>query len=192
MLLLLVSYYILDFSFGVVWWTSSKLYNGIVYLNSARNRIEDTKIDDEFAKSLGAKDLKNLKELITNQIQNQYKMNLEAISKEKILNKLEEIHKINLPENLVESELALITQNLKKEDSESMLDLGFNDKNVDELYEKAINIVLEQQKISTSFIQRYLQIGYNRAARIVEKMEEDGYITEANNAGKRSVLRKSR
>ena len=79
---------------------------------------EPVKIDDEFAKSLGAKDLKNLKELITNQIQNQYKMNLEAISKEKILNKLEEIHKINLPENLVESELALITQNLKKEDSE--------------------------------------------------------------------------
>ena len=81
---------------------------------------------------------------------------------------------------------------LEKEDSESMLDLGFNDKNVDELYEKAINSGLEQQKISTSFIQRYLQIGYNRAARIVEKMEDDGYITEANNAGKRSVLRKNK
>ena len=62
--------------------------------------------------------------------------------------------------------------------------------NNDELYNKAVEIVLKQQKVSTSFIQRYLQIGYNRAARIVEKMEEDGIITEANNAGKRHVLKK--
>ena len=49
MLLLLVSYYILDFSFGVVWWTSSKLYNGIVFLNSSNSlRIENTKIDDDY------------------------------------------------------------------------------------------------------------------------------------------------
>ena len=62
--------------------------------------------------------------------------------------------------------------------------------NTDELYNKAVEIVIKQQKVSTSFIQRYLQIGYNRAARIVEKMEEDGIITEANNAGKRHVLKK--
>ncbi len=61
---------------------------------------------------------------------------------------------------------------------------------VDELYNKAVNIILEQQKVSTSFIQRYLQIGYNRAARIIEKMEENGVISEANNAGKRQVLKK--
>ena len=72
------------------------------------------------------------------------------------------------------------------------MDLGFTDKNVDELYQKAVAIVLEQQKVSTSFIQRYLQIGYNRAARIVEKMEDDGYITDANNAGKRTVLKKNK
>ena len=53
-------------------------------------------------------------------------------------------------------------------------------------------IILEQQKVSTSFIQRYLQIGYNRAARIVEKMEEDGYISEPSHAGKRSVLKKNK
>ena len=58
------------------------------------------------------------------------------------------------------------------------------------MYEKAVSIVIDQQKVSTSFIQRYLQIGYNRAARIVEQMEEDGYISEANNAGKRTVLKK--
>jgi len=76
-----------------------------------------------------------------------------------------------------------------KNDSPS---LNFENKNVDELYEKALNLVLDQQKVSTSFIQRYLQIGYNRAARIVEKMEEEGYITEASNSGKRSVIKKNK
>ena len=62
--------------------------------------------------------------------------------------------------------------------------------NNDELYSKAVDIVIKQQKVSTSYVQRYLQIGYNRAARIIEKMEEDGIISEANNAGKRHVLKK--
>ena len=62
--------------------------------------------------------------------------------------------------------------------------------NNDDLYSKAVDIVIKQQEDSTSYIQRYLQIGYNRAARIVEKMEEDGIISEANNAGKRHVLKK--
>ena len=62
--------------------------------------------------------------------------------------------------------------------------------NNDELYNKAVDIIIKQQKVSTSYIQRYLQIGYNRAARIIEKMEEDGIISEANNAGKRHVLKK--
>ena len=62
--------------------------------------------------------------------------------------------------------------------------------NNDELYSKAIEIVVKQQRVSTSYIQRYLQIGYNRAARIIEKMEEDGIISEANNSGKRHVLQK--
>ena len=77
------------------------------------------------------------------------------------------------------------------EDSQK-LDLGLEDKNIDELYEKALQIILDQQKVSTSFIQRYLQIGYNRAARIVEKMEEDGYITEPSHSGKRSVIKKNK
>jgi len=76
---------------------------------------------------------------------------------------------------------------------ENMNGLSNNDlisNNTDDLYSKAIDIVVKQQKVSTSYIQRYLQIGYNRAARIVEKMEEDGIISEANNAGKRHVLKK--
>ena len=63
--------------------------------------------------------------------------------------------------------------------------------NVDELYQKAVSIVIQQQKASTSFIQRYLQIGYNRAARIIEQMEKEGIISEANHVGKRSVLKKN-
>ncbi len=62
--------------------------------------------------------------------------------------------------------------------------------NQDELYSKAVDVIVSQQRVSTSYIQRYLQIGYNRAARIIEKMEEDGIISEANNAGKRHVLKK--
>jgi len=79
---------------------------------------EAVKIDDKFAKNLGAKDLNNLKELITKQIQNQYKMNLEAMAKEKILNQIEKLHQVKLPDNLVQQELALISKGLKKEDVE--------------------------------------------------------------------------
>ncbi len=79
---------------------------------------EPVKINDKFAKTLGAKDLNNLKELVTNQIKNQYKMNLDALSKERILDQIEKLHKIDLPDNLVQQELALISQGLKKEDAE--------------------------------------------------------------------------
>ena len=81
-------------------------------------KSESVNIDDEFAKNLGAKDLNNLKELINKQIQNQYKMNLDSISKENILDQIEKLHKIDLPDNLVQQELTLITQGLKKEEAE--------------------------------------------------------------------------
>ena len=80
---------------------------------------------------------------------------------------------------------------LEEKNENGSLGFGFDDGEVDALYTKAVNIVIEQQKVSTSYIQRYLQIGYNRAARIVEKMEDEGLISEANNAGKRQVLRKN-
>ncbi len=61
----------------------------------------------------------------------------------------------------------------------------------DELYHQAVSIIIQNQKASTSFLQRHLQIGYNRAARIIEQMEKEGIITEANHAGKRNVLKKN-
>jgi len=79
---------------------------------------------------------------------------------------------------------------LSEEDISSTIKEDLISTNNDELYSKAVDIVIKQQKVSTSYVQRYLQIGYNRAARIIEKMEEDGIISEANNAGKRYVLKK--
>ena len=58
----------------------------------------------------------------------------------------------------------------------------------DQLYDQAVALVARERKCSTSFIQRHLQIGYNRAARIVEKMEAEGVVGAANHVGKREVL----
>ncbi|CAN5663997.1 hypothetical protein BH11PSE3_BH11PSE3_41780 [soil metagenome] len=62
------------------------------------------------------------------------------------------------------------------------------DSESDQLYDQAIALVARERKCSTSFIQRYLQIGYNRAARIVERMEREGVVSSANHVGKREVL----
>ena len=62
--------------------------------------------------------MNDLKNLVTKQIKSQYKENLDAISKENILNQIEKLHELSLPDSLVQQELALITQGLKKEDSE--------------------------------------------------------------------------
>ena len=59
---------------------------------------------------------------------------------------------------------------------------------VDELYDEAVAIIAREGKASTSFIQRHLQIGYNRAARIIEEMERQGVVSKANAVGKREVL----
>jgi S-DNA-T family DNA segregation ATPase FtsK/SpoIIIE len=58
----------------------------------------------------------------------------------------------------------------------------------DDLFDKAVAIVARERKVSTSYIQRRLQIGYNRAARLIEKMEEDGMISKPNHQGKREIL----
>ena len=63
-----------------------------------------------------------------------------------------------------------------------------NIENKDELYETALEIIKAEGKASTSFLQRKLQIGYNRAARIIDMMEADGIVSKANHVGKREVL----
>ena len=63
-----------------------------------------------------------------------------------------------------------------------------NENQLDELYETALEIVKSERKASTSFLQRKLQIGYNRAARIIDTMEENGIVSKANHVGKRDVL----
>ena len=58
----------------------------------------------------------------------------------------------------------------------------------DELYERAVKVVQRDKKCSTSYIQRRLQIGYNRAASLIERMEQEGVVGPANHAGKRAIL----
>jgi len=72
----------------------------------------------------------------------------------------------------------------EKETGENYSDSG----NKDELYQAAMDIIRSEGKASTSFLQRKLQIGYNRAARIIDMMEVDGIVSKANHVGKRDLL----
>ena len=73
------------------------------------------------------------------------------------------------------------------DEESNSISLGFSESG-DDLYDKAVSIVCREKKASTSFIQRHLQIGYNRAARIIEKMESEGIVSPANHVGRREVL----
>ena len=68
------------------------------------------------------------------------------------------------------------------------INISGNDNKKDELYFKALDIIKLEKKASTSFLQRKLQIGYNRAARIMEMMEKEGVVGQANHVGKREIL----
>ena len=57
-----------------------------------------------------------------------------------------------------------------------------------DLYQQAVAVVMRDRKASTSYIQRRLQIGYNRAASLMERMEKEGVVGQANHAGKREIL----
>ena len=83
--------------------------------------------------------------------------------------------------------IATVNKVTKFNDNE--FDIGRNtDDEKDELYLKALDIVKIEKKASTSFLQRKLQIGYNRAARIIEVMEKEGVVSQANHVGKREIL----
>ena len=85
------------------------------------------------------------------------------------------------------SYLDAITEEPDEPDPTTLLD-GEGEGSGDDLYDQAVAIIARDRKVSTSYIQRRLQIGYNRAARIIEKMEDEGVISSPNHSGKRDVL----
>ncbi len=76
----------------------------------------------------------------------------------------------------------------KENSIDAVLGLGGNTDGEDALYDTAVAIVAKDRKCSTSYIQRKLAIGYNKAARLVEQMEDQGLVSAANHVGKREIL----
>ena len=76
----------------------------------------------------------------------------------------------------------------KVEDNDSVSEGGLDSSDKDELFNQAVELIKNEGKASTSFLQRKLQIGYNRAARIIDQMEEAKIISPANHTGKREIL----
>jgi trigger factor len=113
-------------------------------------KTEDVKIDDNFAKNLGAKDLKDLKTLISKQINDEYKNSLDALSKNQILKEIEKFKVDEIPENLINEEIKILSQG--KSDEEVLK----NKKNFHETATKRIKVGLilnefgEQNKINVS------------------------------------------
>ncbi|MEE2944027.1 MAG: DNA translocase FtsK 4TM domain-containing protein [Pseudomonadota bacterium] len=76
----------------------------------------------------------------------------------------------------------------KADNIDAVLGLGGNTNGEDALYDQAVAIVIKDRKCSTSYIQRKLSIGYNKAAKLVEQMEDQGVVSSANHVGKREIL----
>ncbi len=98
-----------------------------------------------------------------------------------------EIEKIN---NFlrIQAEPDYVDEILNFADEKEINESSKNQGDKDELYQAAVDIIKSEGKASTSFLQRKLQIGYNRAARIIDMMEADGIVSKANHVGKREVL----
>ena len=99
-----------------------------------------------------------------------------------------EIEKIN---NFLRSQAEpdYVDEILNFVDEKEMSENSKNQSEKDELYQSAVDIIKSEGKASTSFLQRKLQIGYNRAARIIDMMEAEGIVSKANHVGKRDVLK---
>ena len=97
---------------------------------------EEVKIDDEFAKNLGAKDLEDLKKLISKQINDEYKNSLETLSKNQILKELEKFEISEIPENLIEQEVKILSGDMKEDEIKK------NQKDFEEKAKKRIKIGL--------------------------------------------------
>ena len=99
-----------------------------------------------------------------------------------------EIEKIN---NYLrnQAEPNYVDEILNYADKKELTSSSSDKENIDELYDSALEIIKSERKASTSFLQRKLQIGYNRAARIIDQMEINGEVSKANHVGKREVLK---
>ena len=137
---------------------------------------EEVKIDDEFAKNLGAKDLVDLKKLISNQINDEYKKSLDRLSKNQILKELEKFKIDEIPENLIEEEVKILSQGMSEDDAKK------SRKNFEELAKKRIKTGLilnefgEQNQIKVN--EQELQAEIQKQLRMMpgqEKMVMDFY-----------------
>jgi trigger factor len=137
---------------------------------------EEVKIDDEFAKNLGAKDLVDLKKLISNQINDEYKNSLDRLSKNQILKELEKFKIDEIPENLIEEEVKILSQGMSEDDVKK------SRKNFEELAKKRIKTGLilnefgEQNQIKVN--EQELQAEIQKQLRMMpgqEKMVMDFY-----------------
>ena len=97
---------------------------------------EDVKIDDNFAKNLGAKDLKDLKSLISRQINDEYKNSLDRLSKNQIIKEIEKFKVSEIPQNLIEEEIKVLSQGMSEEDIKK------SRKNFEEVAKKRIKVGL--------------------------------------------------
>jgi trigger factor len=137
---------------------------------------EDIKIDDEFAKNLGAKDLEDLKKLVSNQINDEYKNSLDRLSKNQILKELENFKVDEIPENLIDEEVKILSQGMSEEDAKK------SRKNFEEVAKKRIKTGLilnefgEQNQIKVN--EQELQAEIQKQLRMMpgqEKMVMDFY-----------------
>ncbi|MDC0078707.1 trigger factor [Candidatus Pelagibacter sp.] len=137
---------------------------------------EEVKIDDNFAKNLGAKDLNDLKSLISKQINDEYKNSLDQLSKNQILKEIEKIKVDEIPENLIEEEVKILSQGMNEEEAK---------KNKTKFIETAkmriktgliLNEIGEQNKIQVS--EQEIQAEVQKQLRMMpgqEKMVMDFY-----------------
>ncbi len=137
---------------------------------------EKVKIDDEFAKSLGAKDLKDLKLLISKQINDEYKNSLDRFSKNQILKEIEKFKVSEIPENLIEDEVKILSQGMSDDDAKK------SRKNFEEIAKKRIKVGLvlnefgDQNQIKVS--EQELQTEVQKQIKMMpgqEKMVMDFY-----------------
>ena len=131
---------------------------------------EETKINDNFAKNLGAKDLKDLKLLISKQINDEYKNSLDRLSKNQILKEIEKFKVSEIPENLIDEEVKVLSQGMSEEDAKK------SRKNFEEIAKKRIKVGLvlnecgEQNQIKVT--EQELQAEVQKQIRMMPGQEQ--------------------